>query len=224
MRYCMDAEHVMEIGKMSNHRLLERFFYEARRNAFLVSFFYFIGSIAGLGVLTMLDPELGLIILVLGCVWTVGLAAVFLFLIHRIHQPLAEIMKITNEFFAGVMRDEELESAGAGPEVEKQSMSQQLKEMRKEISILREKEQTPAVVLPQYPSIDWFWPILILEWLSVVVLVCGILFMIPDLQNLPIIVFAVFLIIGSAVIALMKAHNTGRLKWLTRPKWLGGDE
>ena len=97
----------MEIGKMSNHRFLERFFYEARRNAFLVSFCYFIGSVAGLGVLTMLDPELGIIILVLGCVWMVTITLVFLLLIRRIHQPLAEIKGIMNEFFAGIMKEDE---------------------------------------------------------------------------------------------------------------------
>jgi hypothetical protein len=72
-----------------------------------VSLFYFIGGMAGLGVLTVLDPELGVIILILGCVWMVGITLVFLLLIHRIHQPLAEIKGITNEFFAGIMKEDE---------------------------------------------------------------------------------------------------------------------
>ena len=92
---------------MNDHQLLERFFLEARRNVFVISFFYFIGGIAGLGVLTVLDAELGIIILVLGCVWMVTITLVFLLLIRRIHQPLAEIKGIMNEFFAGIMKEDE---------------------------------------------------------------------------------------------------------------------
>ena len=189
----------------NEHQLLESFFLEARRNVFVISFFYFIGGIAGLGVLTVLDPELGLIILVLGCVWMVSITLVFLLLIHRTHQPLAEIIKITNEFFAGIMDDEELEPAGTGPEAEKQSMTQQLKEMRKEISILREKGQTPAVVLPQYPAIRWFdWRVsLVLKWVTCIVFILGLVFTIPDVFN---VYFAVAGVVGVTVIAWVYAR------------------
>ena len=208
---------------MSSHRLLERFFYEARRNAFLVSFFYFIGAVAGLGALTMLDPELGVVIPILGGVWTVALTAVFLLLIHRMHQPLAQIIEVTNEFFAGIMRDEELEPVGAGPEAEKRllEVTQEVEEMKKEISRLREGGSVPSVVPSQYSSIDWFWPILILEWAAAIILVLLLTFMIPDVFN---VYFAVAGVVGLTIIALSHAHIKNRLKWPRRLKWLGGDE
>lgn len=189
----------------NEHQLLESLFLEARRNVFVISFFYFIGGIAGLGVLTVLDPELGIIILVLGCVWMISITVVFLLLIRRIHQPLAEIKEITNEFFAGIMEDEELEPTGTGPEAEKQSMTQHLKEMRKEISILREKEQTPAVVLPRFPSIRWFdWRVvLVLKWVTCIVFILGLAFTIPDVFN---VYFAVAGVVGVTVIALAYAR------------------
>jgi hypothetical protein len=84
-------------------------------------------------------------------------------------------------------------------------MTQQLKEMRKEISILREKGQTPTVVLPQYPSIRWFdWRVvLVLKWATCIVFILGLVFTIPDVFN---VYFAVAGVVGVTVIAWVNAR------------------
>jgi len=193
---------------MNEHKLLERFFYEARRNAFLVSFFYFIGGMTGLGALTMLDPELGTVILILGGVWIVALTTVFLFLIHRMHQPLAEIKTITNEFFAGIMRDEELEITGAGVDTEKkvsEEPTQQVRGLKKEISRLKKSGPLPSV-----RTNDVFWRNLSLKYAFFMMILCVVVFILPSTQKE---FFAVVGAIGFTAIALIHSRNKGRLKW-----------
>lgn len=97
----------MEIEKMTDYRLIERFFYEARRNAFLVSFFYFIAGVAGLGALTMFPPELGIAIPILGGVWIVTLTLIFLSLIWVLYRPIAEITKMVDRLFDELTKEEQ---------------------------------------------------------------------------------------------------------------------
>ena len=106
MPCCTVLERDTEIEKMTvNHQQLERFFYEARRNAFLVSFFYFIGSVAGLGALTMLDPELGIIIPILGGVWIIALTIIFLYLTRMLFQLTEKVTKMMDTLFAEIMKE-----------------------------------------------------------------------------------------------------------------------
>ena len=116
----------MEIRKMTiDYRQLERFFHEARRNAFLVSFFYFFGSVAGLGVLIMLDPELGIAIPILGFVWIAALTFIFLLVLHVFSRPIAKVTEMIDSFFDKIMVDEQQEPVGAGAETEKQQEEKQ---------------------------------------------------------------------------------------------------
>lgn len=97
----------MELREMTiDYRQLERFFHEARRNAFLVSFFYFIGSVAGLGVLIMLDPELGIAIPILGGLLIAAFTFIFLLVLHVFSRPIVEITEMIGNLFDEIAKEE----------------------------------------------------------------------------------------------------------------------
>ena len=211
---------------MTQIEQIEQFFFEARRSAFLISLLCFIGTGISLTALTALDPALGIIIPILALIVITLFTLFFLLLAFRVFQPIRELVKMVDKLYTDVMTDEELEPVGAETEREKLAeLTQQIGSLKKEISVL--KEQVPSAEEKQVPSVekrDWFWPTLILEWLSGVVLVCGVLFMIPDLQNMVNISLAMAFVVIISIIALVRVRNKGRLKWPRRPKWLGGDE
>ena len=195
---------------------IEPLFFEARRSAFMISFLCFIGTAISLVGLTMLDPALGIVIPALIVVVLTLFTLMFLLLSFRLFQPISEIIKMVNNLYGDIMRDElEEEPTGAGAETERRQLeevSQQVKELTKEISVLKKGQPSSA------ERRDLFWPTLILGWLSPILLVCGVLFMIPDLQNIVSISFAVFFVFGATVIALIRARSKGRLKWLKGDK------
>lgn len=212
---------------------IEEYFFQARRSAFIISFLCFIGIGISLSALATMDLELAIMKPALFIMVLTLFTLFFLLLAFRLFQPIGEIVKMVNTLYDDIMKDEELEPVGAGAETEREKLAeltQQIGSLKKEISVL--KKQVPSAEEKQVPSAekrDRFWPTLILEWLSGVVLVCGVLFMIPDLQNMVNISLAMAFVVIISIIALVRARNEGRLKWLSRlrwprrPKWLGGD-
>lgn len=203
---------------MTQLEQIEQFFFEARRSAFLISLLCFIGIGLSLTALSTLDPTPAIMKPALFVMVLTLFTLFFLLLAFRVFQPIRELVMMVDKLYTNIMKDEELEPVGAGAETERKKLAeltQQIRSLKKEISAL--KEQVPSA-----EKRDRFWPILILKWASVIVLICAVMFIIiPNALN---VFLTVVGIIGITIIALAHARNKGRLKWPRRPKWLGGDE
>ena len=202
---------------------IEQLFFEARRSAFGISFLCFIGTAISLAGIAMLDPALGIVIPILAIVVLALFTLMFLLLAFRLFQPISEIVKMVNGLYNAIIVDDlGAEPTGAGADTERQALeevTQQVKDLKKEISALKKDYPVSSA-----GGRDLFWPTLIIEWMTGILLVCGVLFMIPALQNIFTIAFAVAWVVGITIIALIHAHNAGRLKWPSRLRWSRGDE
>lgn len=227
---CTAAAQVTEIIKMNQLDRIEGLFHEARRSAFGISFLCFIGIGISLVGLSMLDPALGMVIPALIVVVLTMFTMFFLLMAFRLFQPIGEIVIMVEKLYADVMRDEMGEElVGAGAETEKtqlKEVTQQVKELKKEISALKKrqpkiatqqvedsKKEVSALKKGQPSSTreyDRFWPILILKWLFFVAVVLGVMSVIPNPLG---VFFPVVGVVGLTIIALAYARNKGRLRW-----------